>query len=561
MNNINKVFNLNNFIRTAYYFATVPSTSNYYQETIEMLERFFQCDTVCFVRKTERLAVIETATTCEPHSKEFLTLSETFIENVLSSGLFRCETISFEGWGNVTFTFLPVTLFNRVESVLCVGFFGDDNLSKETLSILLAISTLLGTFLEKQITKKSFESLYKEHQTILYSAGDGIMGIDLQMKHTFVNPTAAKILGFKTEDLIGQDSHTLWHYKHADGTPFRQEECKIHLAFEKGEKYSSADEVFIRKDGTPFPVEVTVNPIIEEDRVQGAVIIFKDITERKKGEEALKISEMELLKARDELEERVDLRTKELQEANSKLKELDQLKSMFIASMSHELRTPLNSIIGFSTVILNQLIGPVTEKQHDYLNRVKQAGEHLLALITDVIDISKIEAGVLASTLEHCTLKELFSEASNTVMILAQKKGIQVKCELEGDITLYTDRRRLLQCLLNYLSNAVKFSEQGEVTLKAQQIDERIKISVHDTGIGIAKKDIPKLFEAFERLESRLKVKAGGSGLGLYLTKKITETILHGEVGVESTHGKGSTFWLIIPIVAKEEKIKPSIAL
>jgi len=552
MNDINTVFNLNNFIRTAHYFATVASTVNYYQETITVLEQFFKCDTVCFVQKTTLVEMIETATTCEPHSEEFLTLCETFIEDVLASGFLRCETIFIKGWGEMTFTFLPITLFNHSKLALCVGYSGNISLNKEALNILLAISTLLSTFLEKQTTKKSFEALYKEHQMILLHAGDGIMGIDRKMRHTFVNPVAAGLLGFTAQEMINQDSHDLWHYKHTDGTPFERSECKIHIAFEKGEKCRSSDEVFIRKDGTFFPVEVTVTPIIEEESVQGAVIIFKDITERKKVEEALKASEMELLKARDELEERVNLRTKELQDANSKLKELDQLKSMFIASMSHELRTPLNSIIGFSTVILNQLIGPITEKQHDYLERVKRAGEHLLSLITDVIDISKIEAGILASEFEPFALKKLFDEAIDAVILQAEKKGIKAHYEMAEEFELYTDRRRLFQCLLNYLSNAVKFSEGGEVFLKAIKVGERLKISVQDTGIGIPPKDLPKLFEAFERLESHLKVKAGGSGLGLYLTKKITENILQGEVGMESIFGKGSTFWLIIPLTVKQ---------
>jgi len=535
MNDANSVFNLSNFIWASQYFATVPATSNYYYETIKIIERFFKCDVAYCVRKKEAkeaFEIIEYTSSQGILSYECLRHSEEFIEDVLSSGFLRNETISFENEGELTFTFLPITLFNQAESVLCVGYVGNTDPSKEALNILLAISAFLSTFLEKQTTKKLLETLYKEHQMILYNAGDGIMGIDTQMKHTFVNPAAAKLLGFKAEEMIGQDSHDLWHYKHADDTPFERSECQIHIAFEKGEKYSSTEEVFIRKDGTPFSAEVTVTPITEEGKMKGAVIIFKDITERKEVEKALEASKIALIKAHNELEDKVNLRTKELQDANAKLKELDQLKSMFIASMSHELRTPLNSIIGFSTVILNQLIGPITEKQHDYLERVKRAGEHLLALITDVIDISKIEAGILASEFERFALKKLFTEAVDGIMILAQKKGIRIKCEIEEEIELYTDRRRLLQCLLNFLSNAVKFSEGGEIFLKAVRIDGRIKISVQDSGIGISTEDAPKLFEAFERLESHLKVKAGGSGLGLYLTKIITENILQGEVGM-----------------------------
>lgn len=237
-----------------------------------------------------------------------------------------------------------------------------------------------------------------------------------------------------------------------------------------------------------------------------------------------------------------------VEQANRQLKELDKLKSMFIASMSHELRTPLNSIIGFSGMLLQGLSGDINDEQRDDLQRVSRAGNHLLSLITDIIDISKIEAGRIESHPEHFPLKELIEEAVEEVRLQADKKGISIEIQADTWSEMNTDRKRLLQCLLNYLSNAVKFSEQGKVIVSISVNENIADISVADTGIGIAEDDIPKLFEAFERLESHLRVKAGGTGLGLYLTKKISGELLHGSVTVESQLGKGSTFGLKIPI-------------
>ncbi|KAA3607215.1 MAG: PAS domain S-box protein [Planctomycetota bacterium] len=245
----------------------------------------------------------------------------------------------------------------------------------------------------------------------------------------------------------------------------------------------------------------------------------------------------------------------ELQESNLRLQELDRLKSMFIASMSHELRTPLNSIIGFSGLFLQGILGEIDEEQRDSLERIHRSGNHLLSLISDVIDISKIEAGRLDSSPSHFFLHEVLKQAVDTVRGQAEAKNLTLEVEAECNPEIFSERRRLLQCLLNYLSNAVKFTEDGGITVKVGPLDDGVEIQVIDTGIGISKEDEIKLFEAFERLDSHLRVKAGGTGLGLYLTKKIAEELLQGQVFVESELGAGSTFGLRIPLHLREAEL------
>ena len=236
-----------------------------------------------------------------------------------------------------------------------------------------------------------------------------------------------------------------------------------------------------------------------------------------------------------------------LKRAVERLKELDQLKSMFIASMSHELRTPLNSIIGFTGLLLQGISGDITELQRENLNRVSRAGKHLLSLITDVIDISKIEAGRVDVYPKKFSLGEVVTEAADSIQSALNNKNMSLVIEVSNWPEVNTDRKLLLQCLLNCISNAVKYSEQGKVIIAVKESGDWITIDIQDTGIGIAVEDIPLLFEAFERLPNKLKVKAGGTGLGLYLTKKIVTTLLQGEISVKSTLGEGSTFSLSFP--------------
>lgn len=246
---------------------------------------------------------------------------------------------------------------------------------------------------------------------------------------------------------------------------------------------------------------------------------------------------------------RISAAKEETDRVNTKLKELDQLKSMFIASVSHELRTPLNAVISFSSVMMNGLYGELNEKYLDYTTRINKSGQHLLSLITDIIDISKIESGNLDIEKSDFDLDEIVEEAITSLEQLASAKKLLLTNSVPKGISLHTDKRRLFQTILNFVSNAVKYSEQGEVKIFTEVNDDTVTLTVSDTGVGIDEENMEWLFEPFERFESHISIKAGGTGLGLYLTKKIVTDMLKGEIGVTSKLGEGSSFWIRIPKV------------
>lgn len=248
------------------------------------------------------------------------------------------------------------------------------------------------------------------------------------------------------------------------------------------------------------------------------------------------------------LEQLVRERTQELEQEKQLSKIANRTKSEFIATMSHELRTPLTCILGFSRLLLDQVFGRLNQKQQEYLTAISSSGNHLLELINDVLDLSKIEAGQEELTLETLLVEEICLDAVKLVRERAQKKGLQLLVYIAPNITTcIADNHRLEQILVNLLSNAVKFTEAGSVTLKVEKTVDTILFSVIDTGIGISEAQQTILFEAFQQLDSGLNRQYEGTGLGLALCRKLA--LLHGgEITVKSKLLSGSCFTLHLPI-------------
>ncbi len=268
---------------------------------------------------------------------------------------------------------------------------------------------------------------------------------------------------------------------------------------------------------------------------------------------------LQLREYSENLEEMVEERTGELQEktveleqANISLQEVDRLKSVFLASMSHELRTPLNSIIGFTGIILQGMSGEVNEEQRKQLTMVKNSASHLLSLINDVLDISKIESGRVEFSLEEFSLDDVVREVVDSFSSAVSEKGLELTTQMPEGITLPSDKRHIKQILLNLVSNAVKFTDQGSVKVAARALrDENLEVRVIDTGIGIKQEDMDKLFQPFQQISEPLVKSREGTGLGLYISQKLA-ALLGGDISAKSEYGRGSEFTFTIPLRYKE---------
>ena len=263
---------------------------------------------------------------------------------------------------------------------------------------------------------------------------------------------------------------------------------------------------------------------------------------------SLKQNKAALQRYTEELEATVESRTRELQEANRGLEAASRHKSQFLANVSHELRTPLNAIIGFTRLILRKTEGQIPQLQKENLRKVLISAEHLLSLINGLLDLSKIEAGRMEIFVESLTLDEVLQVAASTVEPMLKDGRVHLVREIAPNLPpLHTDREKLRQIILNLLSNAAKFTEEGEIRVSAWPENGSVKLTVSDTGIGIAQEALHLIFEEFRQAEAPTGKRYGGTGLGLAIVKRLV-TLLGGDIGVESEVGKGTTFTITLPV-------------
>ncbi len=308
------------------------------------------------------------------------------------------------------------------------------------------------------------------------------------------------------------------------------------------------------RSGVDLPVEVVSGKVRNERGEPIAIVsVLHDLTRQVENErlyEALK-------RLNCVLDGRVREATADLAEQNARLQwqsqeveRANRLKSEFLASMSHELRTPINALIGYSALLLDGVLGEVNPKQSDALKRGRSAAEHLLALINDILDLAKIEAGKMALHLENVPLRDVTLEVTQQIEPMVRKKQLDFGIEVAPDCpAIFSDRTKIKQVLLNLLSNAVKFTNKGRVSIEAVCAPGGVRIDVVDTGIGIRQSDLQGIWEDFRQVDQSRTREFGGTGLGLSITRKLLER-LGGSVTVQSSYGEGSTFSVYLPLRA-----------
>jgi two-component system sensor histidine kinase/response regulator len=360
---------------------------------------------------------------------------------------------------------------------------------------------------ERDQARARANELHRRQELILKSAGDGLLGFDMQQRITFANPTAAKLAGTVVADLVGRRIGDL-------------------QGAELGESGHTSDpstwEFIERRDGTRVPVECVVSALRDDDGEQtGSVMVFRDISDRKAYEA-------------------------ELHNARLAAEAASRAKSEFLANMSHEIRTPMNGVIGMTDLLLDTQLD---RTQRDYAETVRDSSSALLTVINDILDFSKIEAGKLELENIDMEVRETVEDVARLLSVQAHAKGLEIITHIDADLpdAVHGDPGRLRQILLNLGGNAVKFTHIGEVVIECKVLERTpqsslVKFEVRDTGIGIPAAQLDTLFRPFVQVDASTTRKFGGTGLGLSIVKRLV-TLMQGDTGVSSTEGVGSSFW------------------
>ena len=402
----------------------------------------------------------------------------------------------------------------------------------DTSGAVVSVVNLIADITARKQTEAE-ASLTQRFYGLLESAPDAILEVDRDGSILLVNAEAERLFGAARGELIGAKIESLIPRQ------FRSQHAAhrgVYAAHPVTRPMGSGLDLYaMRKDGTEFAVDINLSPVGAGD--SGRVMcVVRDVTARRKAEEQIRLLNQNLAEANRQLA----VRNNEVERAN-------RLKSEFLASMSHELRTPLNAIIGFSDLLAEQTRRLLSEKQMRFLGHIQQGAHHLLELINDILDLSKIEAGRLELFRENFPLAAALDETLASVRPMAAAKRIDIARQTPADLMLVADRVRFKEILANLLSNAVKFTpEGGSVSVSAGFGGGWVTFSVTDTGVGIAPEDHALIFESFHQAGATTKGVREGTGLGLAITKRLVE--MHGgRIWVESELGRGSRFHFTLP--------------
>lgn len=543
---------------------------------------------------------------------------------------------------------LPALERERLSSFMLMSLLG-------SVLILILTAGYLFTHSARR-ARKQVEESESRLRLLLESVNGGIWGQSTAGLCTFVNAAAAKMLGYEADELLGKPLHQIVHHSHPDGSGYLQGDCPMHCTTQDGISRTEIDEVLWRRDGSSFPVEYSTYPMYREGLLEGAVVVFSDITERRKMELQMQerdavysaalqtsvdgfwvmdnagrilevndayvkrsgytrdeilqrcVGDFEVAESPAEIAARIEKimhlggdvfesrhRAKDgsvwdvelaisyapiaggrffcfvkdvterkqhallLEAAREKAEAANRAKSDFLANMSHEIRTPMNAVIGFSELALDDT-DPVSQQAH--LRQILESSRSLLGILNDILDFSKIEARQMTLENSVFNIDELLGGLTRMLATRAREKGLELTLKREASVPnlLMGDQLRVRQILTNLLGNALKFSQQGKVSLEVRQIqvvDAGIELDfcVQDSGIGMSAGQLANLFQPFVQADNSITRRFGGTGLGLTISRNLAQ-LMGGDIRVESEPGKGSTFHLYLTLrVANQQQL------
>ena len=423
----------------------------------------------------------------------------------------RSEGGGFERW--IVYSLVIATV---AQFLFALGSSEDFDTMFVAMHILKSVSfacALIAFFTTVYRAFHRVEELGQQNARILDSAAEGIIGVDETGLIVFANAASQQMLGLSETEMVGADHHALFHHSRVDGKRYRDEDCPIVTTARFGERARSSDEVFWRANGSAFPVELVAAPFTPHGHTGGAVVMFRDVSERKA---------------------------------------LEELKADFVSIVSHELRTPLTSMKGALSLLADDDDARLSDTSRRMVEVAIQSSDRLVRLVNDILDVEGLDSGRIRINKEHVELSPLIEKAADEMAGLAVETGVEIEITEMPTLWVEADPHRVIQVMTNLIGNACKFSPKGSrVTIEILVSDFDALVRVRDQGRGIPADKLEAVFERFHQVDPTDTREKGGTGLGLSIARGIVNQ--HGgRIWVESQPGAGSTFSFTLPLRARE---------